>query len=324
MDHTGHPPPSDRSADYHRPLDHSSLLEAEVAYLEAHLGPVETVFHELVPGSVRVDALIVGPAEERPFRTLVTCGMAERAMVAPEGLEPHRFAELLLCLASDWPLSQEATADEASYWPLRLLKRLARLPHDHETWLWARHTVPNGDPPERWAPGTDLCAVVLAPPQLVLDGFGRFDADGVPVQLLAVVPLHEDELRLKLDCGGDRLLERLRSFGVNELLDPRRQSVAPASWESRAEEAEVYRIVPALKDDDERLCEAQAKMARSGVGADDADNGVWLTPTVGETVYTARYYRELRQRLDSAETHAQVASALKGIRTDLHAGIFPY
>lgn len=293
-------------------------------YLEAHLGPVETVFYELVPGSVSVDVLIVGPSEERPFRTLVTCGMAERAMVAPEGFESYRFAELLLCVSTDWPLSREAPEDEASYWPLFLLRRLARLPHDHQTWLWARHTVPNGDPPEPWAPGIDLRGAILAPPRLVLDGFGRFDADGAPVQLLGVIPLYEDEMRMKLDCGGDRLIERLRSFGVTEWLEPRRQSVALAGWEPAAEEAEAYRIVPAFEEDDERLYEAQAKLARTGVGPDDANNGVWLTPSMGEALYTARYYRELHERLDGPATRDQVAAALAGIRDDLHAGIFPY
>ena len=40
------------------------------------------------------------------------------------------------------------------YWPYRMLKELARLPHEFDTFLWKGHTVPNGDPPQPYGPNT--------------------------------------------------------------------------------------------------------------------------------------------------------------------------
>ena len=94
-----------------------------------HVGPITNVFHERVPSVVQIDVLVVGPSDERPFTTLVTCGMSDRAMHVPiedpddlARIPELRYAELLLCLPPDWPLTPEAFADESNYWPIRWLK----------------------------------------------------------------------------------------------------------------------------------------------------------------------------------------------------------
>ena len=99
-----------------------------------HVGPVTDVFHERVSDIVPIDVLVIGPDEGRPFTTLVTCGMSERPMRVPLenpddlGLIPElRYAELLLALPPEWPVTPAAFEDEANYWPVRWLKRLARL-----------------------------------------------------------------------------------------------------------------------------------------------------------------------------------------------------
>jgi hypothetical protein len=56
-------------------------------------------------------------------------------------------AELVMALPAEWPLEQSELEDESNYWPLGLLKMLARLPHEFETFVWFGHTIPNGDPP---------------------------------------------------------------------------------------------------------------------------------------------------------------------------------
>lgn len=206
-----------------------------------------------------------------------------------------------------------------------MLRRLARLPHETGAWLWADHTVPNGDPPEPWGPDTDLCGALVTAPSLVFDGFGRLEAGaGTAVQLLGVVALYAREVAFAVDNGGAALGERLRETGATELLDPARPSAAPAHWEPQREELEAYRIVPAHDSDDPNLVQAQALMAEVGVGPDDADIGVWLAPSRGQALYTPRYYRALHDRLNGAETHQQATAALAGIRDDLHAAIFPH
>ena len=206
----------------------ADLIDAVSAHVEGHLGPVDSVWHEIIPDVVHVDVLPVAPTEARPCWTLVTCGMAERPMTTPEGAEEFRFAELMIALPPEWPgPGDPAFEDEQHYWPVRLLKDLAKLPHQFGTWLWSEHTVPNGDPPEPYAEGTGLCCAMLLPPLNVPDGFRILERPGTgDVHFLAVVPLHRDEMELKLRKGSDALFDPFQRAGVTELLDPGRGSVA--------------------------------------------------------------------------------------------------
>jgi hypothetical protein len=206
----------------------AELIEAVEAHLTRQMGEPATVFHEVISDLVHVDVHIVAPADERPWTTLMTSGMAERPMTVPAELEEHRFAELTLALPPDWPLPKSSGGDESSYWPIRLLKELARLPHEFATFLGWGHTIPNGDPPEPYAATTELCCALIGPPLLGGEGFHRFEvADGRAVDVWAVIPIYADEMKLKLDRGTEALEALLDEFEVTELLDPARPSVVP-------------------------------------------------------------------------------------------------
>ncbi|MQA64140.1 MAG: hypothetical protein GEU86_22400 [Actinophytocola sp.] len=60
----------------------------------------------------------------------------------------------MLCLPADWPLTQAALQEERTGWPVDVLKRVARLPHEYATWIGEWHSVPNGDPAMPYAPDT--------------------------------------------------------------------------------------------------------------------------------------------------------------------------
>jgi hypothetical protein len=217
-----------RERDFEPAVGDAELVEAVSDHIEACFGVEPTVFHELLSDLVHVDVHAVPPAGDRTWTTLVTTGMAEKPMSVPEGLEDARFAELVLAVPDGWRLEQEAFEDESNYWPIRLLKFLARVPHEFDTFLWYGHTVPNGDPAEPYAPNTELCCAFIAPPVLGPDQFPRLElADGRTVGFYAVVPLYADEMQFKLDKGGDALVDRLDKAGVTELIDPERPSVAP-------------------------------------------------------------------------------------------------
>src|SRR5262249_53710239 len=153
------------------------------------------------------------------YHTLVTSGMSDLPMSAPEGAEECRFAELLVSLPPDWPLTQAAFADERHYWPVRWLKMLARFPHEYDTWLWSGHSVPNGDPPEPFAPNTDLCCALLLTPVLVPDEFLTLPvADDRVIHFFGLVPLYAEEVEYKLKHGAEAFAARLADRGVTELL----------------------------------------------------------------------------------------------------------
>jgi hypothetical protein len=202
------------------------LIEAVQSHVETCFGSESSVFHEIVSDLVHVDVHVVPPFGDREWATLVTSGMAERPMTVPEGLEDHTHAELVLAVPPSWPLEHEAFSDERVYWPIRLLKQLARLPHEYDTFLHHGHTIPNGDPPEPYADGTALCGALICPPILTPEAFDRLElADGRVVHFYGVFPLHRNEMEFKLQKGADALWERFAEAGVTELLDLGRESV---------------------------------------------------------------------------------------------------
>jgi suppressor of fused protein SUFU len=146
-------------------------------------------------------------------------------MAAPEELPEGRHAELMLRLPPDWPMEEAAFEDESAYWPIRLLKVLARLPHEYGTWLWYGHTIPNGDPPEPYAPNTELCGAILLRPVPGPDGFDHADVAGRQISILAALPIHADEMDLKLERGAEELAELFDKAELSELVDPGRPGV---------------------------------------------------------------------------------------------------
>jgi hypothetical protein len=205
------------------------LIAAIDEHLDRCFGEGERwVFHELVSPTIHLDLHLVPPTETFPFQRLVTSGMAERSMTMPEEFSETRFAELTIALPADWPMSEEAFAEERVYWPIRLLKDLARMTHEYSTFLWYGHTIPNGDPPEPYADGMELCCAFIAPPVAAPDDFAELlVGDGRSVRILAVVPLYAEEMRLKLKRGSDALYDLFDEHGITDVVDPTRPSVAP-------------------------------------------------------------------------------------------------
>lgn len=206
-----------------RPMEVSigdpNLIEDVTAHFERHIGPVHTVFHEIVSDLIHLDVHIIQPSSERPWYTLFTTGMAERPMSVPaelRGLCP--YMELMLRLDPNWKLDA-IKQSAALYWPIRGLKELARLPHEYNTWLGKGHTVPNGDPPEPFAPNTRLACWLVVPPLEQSETFAEVERrDGRLVNIMQVVPLYPEEVRYKLDRGGDALLARFAKTSTTDII----------------------------------------------------------------------------------------------------------
>ena len=192
-----------------------------VAHVEQHIGPVNRVFHEIVSHLVHIDLLHVAPTAQRPYHTIVTSGMSAKPMPVPAGAEDCRYAEVMLCLPESWPLPQDSPAGEQEewYWPLRGLKFLARMPHEYDTWLWAGHTVPNGDPPQPFASNTKMCCAILLPSITTSDGFDDLVIDAEKtVAFWAVWPIYAEEMEYALKHGAEKLT-MLFAEESTELLD---------------------------------------------------------------------------------------------------------
>ena len=130
-------------------------------------------------------------------------------MQVPEELAEYRLerAELAIALPPDWRLDEDSMKDERWYWPVRLLKVLARLPIQSDTWLGWGHTTDNQRP---FAEDTKLCGAILAEPQNIRkEGFFCHLPGGEEINFYQVIPLHREELEYKVEHNAEALLEKL-------------------------------------------------------------------------------------------------------------------
>ncbi|MEU4679934.1 suppressor of fused domain protein [Micromonospora sp. NPDC023737] len=205
-----------------------TFAEAIDRHIEEHFGPVEFVYHEIASHLVGVHVLVVGPTEERPYRTLITTGMSDLPMTVPDGHDISPYAELMLSLPPDWPLTERTgLGEDSTGWPVRVLKEIARLPHEYGTWIGEWHSVPNGDPAQPYTAGTPFAGVVVTPMLRVAPDARTIEVpDGSRIALLALIPLHPGEVAVKVERGTPALIEVLDRGRVTELLDPDRPSYA--------------------------------------------------------------------------------------------------
>jgi Suppressor of fused protein (SUFU) len=214
-----------------------ALATERRTHLERYLGPNPMILAERLSVGIFLDIYVFAPTPQAPHLTLVTSGMSDLPMAVPDGMEDIARLELLLALPTDWPgLAMDgpdglepggAFEDERNYWPIRLLKDLARLPHDYDTYLSWGHSIPNGEPAEPYAPGVPFDGALIAPPL----GYPP-EMIGCPtsvgrVSYLAVLPLRPEEMAFKVDSpgGADPLIDRFEVAGVTALVDVGRPGV---------------------------------------------------------------------------------------------------
>ena len=170
-----------------------------------------------------MDICLIPPSEECNWYTLVTMGMGAHLMNVPNQLKEDQLerAELVICLPEYWKLDKEHLKDEKWYWPIRLLKELARFPGENNTWLGWGHTV-SYDGPLSYT--TELCASILInPPCGNIGGNTCTLPDGEEVNFYQIIPLYGDELEFKLKNGTQKLLDKMNDNIL--LVNPHRLNV---------------------------------------------------------------------------------------------------
>jgi hypothetical protein len=187
--------------------------------------------------TIHVDVFAIPPQRHRPMWVLFTTGMSARPMTLSAEARalgvPDR-AELVLALPPDaWiddDLPTGRLPDEHRYWPIRLLQRFARYPHERGVWLDVGHSVSNGKPDLPWSPDPRFTSVLFTPPVgIVAEPWTTQVDDGRRFQLLSPILLDATEMQYKIERGLDAVLERFDRLHVGTLLDLRRRSVVDGS-----------------------------------------------------------------------------------------------
>lgn len=199
-------------------------LEGLDAYISDTFGSIDNVFHEIVSLDIHLDIGIIQPTNERNYYTLVTMGMGAHKMDIPPQLEGFfGYAELMLVLPADWKI--EDTSEEW-YWPIRLLKSLARLPINSKTWLGFGHTIDNQ---EAFANTTKLSSSMLISPFSIEENGTFVDLSNKRVHFYQIIPLYNEEVNYKLETDASSLLELMKdeypfiihqnrkNYGINEI-----------------------------------------------------------------------------------------------------------
>jgi len=211
----------DEKSDYAPPAPMAYTDEIVTHFETVFPGRTSSVFHEIVSDTIHIDVNIMEPTEEEPFWVLYTSGMSDLPMTIPDEVlaqldEPLDRAEVMMFLPGSWELTEESFKDDNYYWPIRLMKQIARFPHQYHTWLGYGHTIPNYADYEPYADGTGLNGVMLY--QLKEEISIIKTTDGNQVQAYFLLPLYKEEMEYKLEHGLDALLDRLSDLEDDVLM----------------------------------------------------------------------------------------------------------
>lgn len=180
------------------------------------------VYHEIISSLVHIDVHILREPKGDGY-VLYTTGMSDLPMHLPEEIadrEDLKYAELYMILPGDWNVGEEGENSQdmpyESFWPFRLLKFLARFPHEYQTWLGWGHTIPNGPEYAPICDGLGFGGAVLTQPSLIPP---LETEDGKTISFYMVVPAYKEEIEYKLKYGMESLGQRFMENKLPMMLD---------------------------------------------------------------------------------------------------------
>ena len=192
-------------------------------YITEQFGPIDHTISEIIPGSkVAVNVQVILPSKEHDYITLVTTGMSDVAMDDSEGSEEFKYAELVLKLPANSPISKEEMKNKDHYWPLKWLRMVAHIPHKYDGWLGEGVILPNGEPPMPFAATTALSCILVSESE---DMGSILDTENRIINFYTLLPIYEEEREIALHNGHDFLMGKFDEFGISDVLDINRKNV---------------------------------------------------------------------------------------------------
>ncbi|MBE6115805.1 MAG: suppressor of fused domain protein [Erysipelotrichaceae bacterium] len=200
----------------------SDQIDEFETYIEETFGDFELVYHEIVSPDIHLDIIIVPPDPQENYYKLITMGAGAYEMDIPEEIQEYDLsrAEYVIYLPAQWDLENES---EEAYWPIRMLKDVARLPLNTQTWLADGHTVYHSEDREPFANNTNLNSLVL---------LRRCDYDFTPlhfrfssgekINFYQLFPLYQEELDYKWDNDLEALMDLFDDVRDFPLIHPNR------------------------------------------------------------------------------------------------------
>ena len=156
---------------------------------------VTRVYREIDSEFLSVNVFVMKAPTKKDFHVLYTTGMSAMPMKLPQEFLPKykdlERAELLLFLPAKWDIltgyETDADVPDRLWWPVRLMKYLARFPHEFKTWLGWGHTLPNSADCVPYDESTKLCGAMLGALQENISMFRT--EDDTQINMYCVIPL---------------------------------------------------------------------------------------------------------------------------------------
>ncbi len=179
---------------------------------------------------LQIDIHMLEAPTKKEFHVLYTVGMSALPMALPEDLlpeyQPLERGELMLLLPAEWTLSlpEDGKVDNRLWWPVNLMKYLARFPHEYKTWLGWGHTIPNSEEYLPYDESTALCGVMLGALQQEISVLKS--KDGAQINFYTLIPLYKEEIEAKRDEGTEAFMTKLSTInGYGMIVFPDRPNV---------------------------------------------------------------------------------------------------
>lgn len=192
-------------------------MNAYEKYVKETIGNYDQVFHEIFSPDLHIDVIFIPPSPERDYYTLVTMGMGAYKMPVPSDFGKINRAEIAIRLPKDWRVSSN---EEKWYWPIRVIKVLARMPYSEKSWLGYYHDIDFGEP---FSDETELCGILL----------NFFNQDVEPLMLengdqliiYNAIPIYRSEMEYKNNYGAEALIKKMSNETITGPIDIKRISV---------------------------------------------------------------------------------------------------
>ncbi|WP_026926362.1 suppressor of fused domain protein [Granulicoccus phenolivorans] len=203
-------------------------------HLRRYLGDEYITLSERRSWGITLDLHVFPPSQDYPHLTLVTAGMSDLPMAVPDGFE-HARLELMIGLPAGWPgldpINEAELDKEANFWPIRMLKDVARIPQTYDSFLAWGHTITDQDN-MLFDDSAPFAAALIGPPLGYPPALMRATTPEGDTDYLAVFPITAAELAYKVTTpnGGDALLDRLSAAGISAVIDPSRGDVVLDTW----------------------------------------------------------------------------------------------
>lgn len=139
-----------------------------------------------------------------------------------EDSKGFKYAELVLKLPANWPISKNEMTNKDNYWPLKWLRMVAHIPHKCDGWLDEGVILPNGEPPMPFASNTALSCILISKSKEMRS---FIDSENRIINFYTLIPIYTEERMIALQKGHEYLIERFDKFGISDVLGIKRENI---------------------------------------------------------------------------------------------------